>query len=252
MRQPGKRASQLSAHLASALSRRAELFPCPLPVTARKETSCQWLRHTIHLYSMPVDLTLAQQRVLDFLVARGASGENAPTYREICKSLGYRSPKGAADHIAALERKGYVIRERGHARGIKLTSKSSGVPLLGRISAGYPSDSPSEFEARLPIDPTAFGIRDRSKAFALRVRGDSMTGRQIIDGDFVLVEQEQSPRNGEIVAAIIDNESTLKTLVRRNGETWLRAENPLYPDLVPAVGLSIQGVARAVIRLLSL
>src|ERR1019366_9005882 len=119
MRQPGKRASQLSAHLASALSRRAELFPCPLPVTARKETSCQWLRHTIHLYSMPVDLTLAQQRVLDFLVARGASGENAPTYREICKSLGYRSPKGAADHIAALERKGYVIRERGHARGIK-------------------------------------------------------------------------------------------------------------------------------------
>ena len=79
-----------------------------------------------------------------------------------------------------------------------------------------------------------------------------MTGRQIFDGDFVLVEQEQSPRNGEIVAAIIDNESTLKTLVRRNGETWLRAENPLYPDLIPTIGLSIQGVARAVIRFLSL
>ncbi len=154
--------------------------------------------------------------------------------------------------MAALERKGYVSRERGQARGIKLTSKSSGVPLLGRIPAGYPSDSPTEFEARLPIDPTAFGIRDRSKAFALRVRGDSMTGRQILDGDIVLVEQEQSPRNGEIVAAIIDNESTLKTLVRRNGETWLRAENPLYPDLIPTFGLSIQGVARAVIRFLSL
>ncbi len=200
---------------------------------------------------MLAGLTPPQQRVLDFIAARVARGENAPTYREICKTLGYRSPKGAADHVAALERKGYVIRERGQARGIRLTSKSSGVPLLGRISAGYPSDSPLELEARLPIDPTVFGIRDRSKAFALRVRGDSMTGRQILDGDIVLVEQEQSPRNGEIVAAIIDNESTLKTLVRRNGETWLRAENPLYPDLVPAIGLSIQGVARAVIRFLS-
>lgn len=201
---------------------------------------------------MSVDLTPAQQRVLDFVGSRSAKGENAPTYREICKTLGYRSPKAAADHVAALERKGYVIRERGQARGIKLTSKSSGVPLLGRISAGYPTDAPSEIETRIPIDPTAFGIRDRSKAFALRVRGDSMNGRQIFDGDIVLVEQEQSPRNGEIVAAIIDNESTLKTLVLRNGKTWLRAENPLYPDLVPTIGLSIQGVARAVIRLLSL
>jgi len=208
--------------------------------------------HTIHLYSMQASLTPAQQRVLDFVESRIANGENAPTYREICRKLRYRSPKAAADHVAALERKGFVIRERGKARSIRLTSKSSGVSLLGRISAGYPSDSPSEFEARLPIDPTAFGIRDRSKAFALRVRGDSMTGRQILDGDIVLVEQERSPRNGEIVAAIIDNESTLKTLVRRDGETWLRAENPLYPDLVPAMGLTIQGVARAVIRILSL
>ena len=204
------------------------------------------------MYSMPADLTPAQHRVLIFVESRVANGENAPTYREICRTLGYRSPKAAADHVAVLERKGYVIRERGQARGIKLTSKSSGVPLLGRISAGYPSDSPSEFETRLPIDPTVFGIRDRSKAFALRVRGDSMTGRQILDGDIVLVEQEKSPRNGEIVAAIIDNESTLKTLVRRNGETWLRSENPLYPDLIPAIGLSIQGVVRAVIRFLSL
>ncbi len=201
---------------------------------------------------MPETLTPAQQRVLEFVESRMAAGETAPTYREICKRLGYRSPKAAADHVAALQRKGYLIRERGQARAIKLTGRSSGVPLLGCISAGYPSDSPSELEARLPIDPTAFGIRDRTKAFALRVRGDSMAGRQILDGDIVLVEQEQSPRSGEIVAAIIDNESTLKTLVRRDGETWLRAENPLYPDLVPTVGLSIQGVARAVIRFLSL
>jgi repressor LexA len=85
---------------------------------------------------MCVDLTPAQQRVLDFVEARVVAGENPPTYREICRTFGFRSPKAAADHVAALERKGYLIRKRGQARGIKLTSKSTGIPLLGRIPAG--------------------------------------------------------------------------------------------------------------------
>ena len=159
--------------------------------------------------------------------------------------------EGCADHITALERKGYLVRQKKHARGIELTTAYSGIPLLGRIAAGHPTDASSEVETRLPIDPTAFGIRDRSRVFALRVCGDSMTGRQIFDGDLVVVDQERSPRNGDIVAALIDNESTLKTLVRKNGATWLRAENPVYPALIPIVGLTIQGVARAVIRVLS-
>ena len=208
-------------------------------------------RRTIHLYSMPAELTKSQRRVLEFIESRLLSGENPPTYREICQGLGYKSPKAASDHVAALERKGYVVRGKGHARALKLRGYSFGVPLLGRIAAGYPSDAPSEVETHLPIDPTAFGIRDRSKGFALRVRGDSMTGRHIFDGDIVLIEQEQSPQSGDIVAAIIDNESTLKTFVRKNGTSWLQAENPLYPVLVPIMGLTIQGVARAVVRLLS-
>ena len=208
-------------------------------------------RHTIHLYSMPLELTQAQRRVLEFVESRFSNGENPPTYREICQGLGYKSPKAASDHVAALERKGYLVRGKGHARGIRLTGYSFGVPLLGRIAAGYPSDAPSEIEKHLPIDPTVFGIRDRTKGFALRVHGDSMTGRQIFDGDIVLLEQEQSPQNGDIVAAIIDNESTLKTFVRKNGTSWLQAENPRYPALVPIIGLTVQGVARAVVRLLS-
>jgi repressor LexA len=78
-----------------------------------------------------------------------------------------------------------------------------------------------------------------------------MVGRQIFDGDIVLLEHEAVPRNGDVVAALIDNESTLKTFVRRSGKVWLRAENPLYPDLVPASDLQVQGVGRAVIRFLS-
>jgi repressor LexA len=77
-----------------------------------------------------------------------------------------------------------------------------------------------------------------------------MTGRQIFDGDIVLFEHGTTPRHEDIVAALIDNESTLKTFVRKGGKVWLRAENPRFPDLVPAWDLQIQGVARAVIRFL--
>jgi repressor LexA len=77
-----------------------------------------------------------------------------------------------------------------------------------------------------------------------------MVGRQIFDGDIVILEQGASPQDGDVVAALIDNESTLKTFVRKGNNTWLRAENPRYPDLIPALDLRVQGVARAVIRFL--
>ena len=78
-----------------------------------------------------------------------------------------------------------------------------------------------------------------------------MEGRQIFDGDIVLLEQDATPAHGSIVAALIDNETTLKTLLHRKGKVWLRAENPRYPDLIPGWDLQIQGVARAVIRLIN-
>lgn len=202
---------------------------------------------------MTAEPTTSQQCILDFVEERIANGETSPTYREICRRFGYRSPKAAADHVAALERKGLLIRQKGCARGLRLVKKRpSGIPLLGRIAAGLPSEASPEVEQYLPIDPTYFGIRERSKAFAVRVTGNSMIGRNIFDGDIVLLEQGSSPQNGEIVAALIDNESTLKTLVRKKGKVWLRAENQLYPDLIPALDLRIQGVARAVIRFLSI
>jgi repressor LexA len=205
----------------------------------------------IHLCSMNIEPTSSQRRILDFLEERITNGESPPTYREICERFGYRSPKAAADHVAALERKGLVIRKAGCARGLRPARRVSGVPLLGRIAAGWPNEAAIETEQRLPIDPLSFGIRERSRAFALRVTGDSMIGRKIFDGDIVLLEQGAAPRKGDIVAALIDNESTLKTLVRRNGKAWLQAENPHYPDLIPALDLRIQGVARAVIRFLN-
>ncbi len=199
-----------------------------------------------------MELTLAQRDVLHFLVERSENGELPPTYREICKRFGYKSPKAAFDHVAALIKKGHLTRRKGFARGLQLVRKSTGIPLLGRIAAGAPHEALTASDERLNLDPVVYGIRDRSRAFALRVTGNSMVGRQIFDGDIVLLEQAAVPRDGDIVAALIDNESTLKTFVQNGGEVWLRAENPMYGDLIPVLELNIQGVARAVIRFLSI
>jgi repressor LexA len=200
---------------------------------------------------MGTDLTTSQALVLRFIEERNENGEPPPTIREICGRFGYRSPKAAADHVAALIRKGRVTRKKGCARSLQLVQKSSGIPLLGSIAAGLPREALTTSDRRLVIDPASYGIRDRSKAFALRVTGDSMVGRRIFDGDIVLLEQGAVPRNRDVVAALIDNEATLKTFVRKGSRVWLRAENPNYPDLMPAMNMEIQGVGRAVIRFLS-
>lgn len=196
-------------------------------------------------------LTKPQRLLLCFLEERSGNDAPPPTYREICAHLGYKSTRAAADLVAALEKKGLVTLEKHFARGIRLVQKSAGIPVLGRIVAGLPGEGLAESDQRLVLDPSFCGIRDRSKAFALRVTGDSMVGRQVFDGDIVLLEHEAIPKNGDLVAALIDNESTIKTFVRKSGKVWLHAENPRYPDLIPVLDMQVQGVGRAVIRVLS-
>ena len=98
------------------------------------------------------------------------------------------------------------------------------------------------------MDINSIGYKPTKNAFALRVRGDSMIGRHIVDGDFVILEHGPDPRNGDIVAALIDGDCTLKTYVVNGGKPFLKAENPKYPKMIPAQELVIQGVFRALIR----
>jgi repressor LexA len=122
------------------------------------------------------------------------------------------------------------------------------IPLFGSIPAGYAQNREQEPEGCVSVDVGSVGIKPTRNTFALRVRGDSMIGRHICDGDIAILEHGPDPRPGQVVAALIDRKSTLKTFVLKNGKPFLKAENPRYPDLLPSEELMIQGVMRGLVR----
>lgn len=209
--------------------------------------------NTVQMDSM-AELTQKQRDVLDFIVAEAEVGV-PPTLREIAVHFGYRSKTAAADHVRALRQKGFLNRDpAGKARALQpsdLGRRRSvlGIPVFGAIPAGFPQDRSQEARGCVSIDLGTLGIKSTSRTFALEVRGDSMIGRHICDGDIVVLEHGRTPRSGDVVAALIDNESTLKTYVQERGKApHLRAENPGYPKLHPAAELVIQGVMVALLR----
>jgi repressor LexA len=201
------------------------------------------------------ELTKAQQRVLDFIQAEVRTGRPIPTHREIAGRFGFKSHHAAACHLKAIKRKGHLEFEPGKARTLRITSPLAklrnrivDIPLFGSIPAGSPQAREQEAEGCVSVDVESIGYKPTRNAFALRVTGDSMIGRHILDGDFVVLEHGPEPRHGQIVAALIDGESTLKTYVVKGSKPYLKAENPKYPDLIPAQELMIQGVFKALIR----
>jgi SOS regulatory protein LexA len=121
------------------------------------------------------------------------------------------------------------------------------IPIYGRIAAGYGDSTQPEPEGCLSIDITSLGCRGKNETFALRVRGESMIDAHICDGDTVILEKREA-RNGDVVAALIDGETTLKRFISQKGKTYLQAENPKFPDLIPTDELIIQGVMIALLR----
>ena len=198
------------------------------------------------------ELTARQQEVLDFIRRQQQQTGFPPSSREIQEHFGFQSQTAAMNHLRALERKGVINRTPGKARSavdpnFRFLSRLRPIPVLGQIPAGMPSETAEWNSYRIGIDLAAFGVESGAEVFAVRVRGDSMLGAQIADGDTVLL-QKRIPKNGEIVAALIDGESTLKRYLLDQGEPFLRAENPLYPDLLPAAELVIQGVMIGLLR----
>jgi repressor LexA len=200
-------------------------------------------------------LTQKQQQILDFILNWQRTQGATPTYQEIADQFGFRSLNSVTEHVRLLRQKGFLESEPGKARALSVTSPLAklrnrivDIPLFGSIPAGLPQAREQDAEGCVSVDVNSIGYKPTRNAFALRVTGDSMVGRHILDGDFVVLEHGPEPRSGQVVAALIDGASTLKTFVLKGGKPYLRAENPKYPDLIPAQELMIQGVVKALIR----
>jgi len=198
------------------------------------------------------ELTVRQQEVLEFIRQQQRKTGFSPSSREIQAHFGFQSQTAAMNHLRALEKKGVIKRTPGKARStvdpnFRFLTGLRSIPILGQIPAGMPIDASELSDASLAVDLAAFGVQDQAEVFAVKVRGDSMIGAQIADGDTVIL-QKRLPKNGDIVAALIDGESTLKRYLLDHREPFLRAENPAYPDLLPAAELTIQGVMIGLFR----
>ncbi|HEY0457077.1 MAG TPA: transcriptional repressor LexA [Verrucomicrobiae bacterium] len=210
--------------------------------------------NTVHLNGM-LGLTKRQQQVLDFIQQNQQTQGVSPSLRDIARAFGFRSMTTAVEHVQALRKKGVLAAQAHRARALQVISPLQNlrkrvvdIPLFGSIPAGPAEDRVQEARGCVSVDVQSIGIKPSSRTFALEVRGDSMTGRHIVNGDIVILEHGMTPKIGDVVAALIDNESTLKTYLVERGKPYLRAENPRYPQLIPAQELVIQGVMVALIR----
>jgi repressor LexA len=198
------------------------------------------------------ELTQRQQEILDYLRLSQRKTGIMPSTREIQHYFRFASQTAAMSHLRALERKGVIQRLPGKARAVVFPDdldrgEIADIPIYGCIAAGMAQDADAHREGSVAVDITALGLSNNTRTFALKVRGDSMIDAHICDGDTVILELRE-PRKGDIVAALIDGETTLKRYVVERGKPYLHAENPDYPDLIPARELVIQGVMVALMR----
>lgn len=195
------------------------------------------------------ELTIVQAEILSAVRQRVGRGEPPPSYRELCAEFGWRSTGTARDHLKALERKGYV-QLPGH-RGGRVTLRKGTVatgvaPIIGRIVAGVPVGAEEEEEGYIAYPVEWSG---GASCFVLQVYGDSMVNAGILEGDHVVVRPQRTARSGEIVAATVDGETTLKRLVKDGSRGLLVSESPHYePISLNAESAMIHGVVVGLLR----
>lgn len=192
-------------------------------------------------------LTKKQKNILDFITNFINEHDYAPSYREIGEYFHLSSVATVAEHIDALKQKGYLEKQLNCARSLQLTPayepEHFEAPLLGLIAAGAPIEAIRTHET-IDIPRDMIG----KQTFALKVRGDSMKEDGILDGDYVIIEQCPSPRNGEIVVALLDKENvTLKRFYREGDHIRLQPANSAYAPIISRKVI-VQGRVKGVIR----
>ena len=200
----------------------------------------------------PNGLTQRQQLILKVIKEAVESQGFPPSMREIGEAAGLASPASVKYQLEELTKKGYIKRKATNARSLEVStpddqiapSKGITIPLLGTIAAGTPILAQQEVEDRFTLPEEFVG---QGELFMLKVKGDSMVDAAICDGDYVVIRSQKDCNNGEIVAAMIDGEATVKTFSRKNGHIWLL---PANDDFAPIDGdtCEILGKVTAVLR----
>lgn len=204
-------------------------------------------------------LTERQRQILVFIQEALKDRGFPPTIREIGEACGLTSPSSVSHQLAALEKKGFLKRDAKSPRAIDLVSQEdsqefsipaenlptpSYVPLLGQIAAGGPILAQESIESVYALPQEIVGS---GEVFMLKVVGDSMIDAAICHGDMVVVKKQPDADNGDIVAALLDDEATVKTLKRKDGHVWLMPQNPNY-EPIDGDQARIMGKVVAVIR----
>ena len=192
-------------------------------------------------------LSERQKAVLRVIVSSVEERGYPPSIREIAQQVGLSSPSSVAHQLATLERKGILRRDANRPRAIDVMGHQVGhanapeatvsslpvnvreVPLLGRIAAGSPTLAEQHVETTMALPSELTGT---GELFMLKVVGDSMVDAAICDGDWVVVRSQPTAEAGEIVAALLDDEATVKTLAKRDGHVWLMPHNPAYTPIL--------------------
>jgi repressor LexA len=201
---------------------------------------------------MAEQLTKLESSVYHYLLDFTAENTYQPSIRDIGKQFKIKSTKTVSDLLQSLAKKGYIERDPSRSRGVNLLGfggamRTQPVPFYGRIHAGEPALLPEHRNGYITID-RRFVPSD--EVFFLKVKGDSMVGRCINDGDYVMVNPKQSAQENDIIAARIGEEATVKTFTHRNGSIVLQAANPAERDITvqPGMDFGVLGVICGVFR----
>ena len=203
---------------------------------------------------MPIPLTPRQASILNFVERYTAIHHYPPTLREIADHYGLKSPNSVKKHLDALVRKGYLTRKAGARRALQIAGPASpgtgvAVPILGQVAAGRPILAEEHILGSIVLDRSLIRWNN---PFLLAVKGDSMTGAGILDGDYVLVSAQAQAEPSDIVVALLDDEATVKRLARIPTGYALQPDNPRYsPTPLTPDGPSVRivGKVRGVLRL---
>ena len=197
-------------------------------------------------------ITPKQQEILDFIKSEILNKGYPPTVRDICEAVHLKSTSSVHSHLETLEKNGYIRRDPTKPRAIEIMDDSFyverhevvNVPMVGTVAAGQPILAAENIESYFPVPAEYIPNAD---TFMLKVKGNSMMNAGIYDGDQILVQQQTSAENGDIVVALVDDSATVKTFYKENGHYRLQPENdsmsPIIIDEVTILG-KVFGVFR--------